>query len=92
MTLSACADAQADKDFHCPHIPEDLFSHGATRLCLVYKVYCKRINENTSSLQAEIKKKKKSSEPFYRLSTLKRHCGLKVFIKTWSKLFKAHMR
>ena len=31
---SDCADAQADLDLRCPHIPEDTFSHGS--VCLEF--------------------------------------------------------
>ena len=31
---SDCADAQADLGLRCPHLPEDTFSHGATKLLI----------------------------------------------------------
>ena len=33
-----CADAQADLGFRCPHMPEDMFSHGTDQIYCVLKI------------------------------------------------------
>ena len=40
MPWSDCANAQADLDFRCPHMPEDSFSHGASHMIHVIKKMC----------------------------------------------------
>ena len=35
---SDCADAQADLDLRCPHIPDDMFKHGTAHIILYIRV------------------------------------------------------
>ena len=53
MTWYDCADAQDDLGLRCPHMPEDLFSHGAACLDLEeYRVGQEGSLYNTVQLQS----------------------------------------
>ena len=45
MPWSDCADAQADLGLRCPHMPEDMFSHGAAHISHVIVSKCRKTNK-----------------------------------------------